>query len=109
MGQISDLILHPILASTCIKRIKPTITSYVCNACVLAKSYKFLFLSEHVTAEHAFDLLYINTWGLTPTTGLNGERYFLLVVDDKTRFQWVFFMHTHDQAIPIFLHFEKMV
>lgn len=36
-------------------------------------------------------------------------RYFILFVDDITRFQWLFLVHKKSQVAQIFLHFEALV
>lgn len=60
--------------------------SDVCRAYDLAKSYKIPYVSKHVSSCDPFDLVYIGVWGPSPKNGMNGEWYFLLIIDDSTRF-----------------------
>ena len=39
----------------------------------------------------------------------SGSRYFLLFVDDHTRFTWLFPLQTKDQALKAFIQFQTMV
>lgn len=39
----------------------------------------------------------------------SSARYFLLFVDDCSRFSWLYFLHTKDQALPTFIKFKSLV
>ena len=49
-------------------------------------------------------MIHVDIWGPCATTTLNGHKYFLTIVDDHTRFVWIFIMaskfetQTHLQA-----------
>lgn len=39
----------------------------------------------------------------------SSARYFLLFVDDCSRFSWLYFLHAKDQALPTFIKFKSLV
>lgn len=74
------------------------------------ESYKQHFSSKiHVVSSSTFDFLCIDIQEPFPISAVNGEKYFILVFDDFSHFQWIYFIHSKDQAMFIFLKFKSMV
>nr|GEY93547.1 retrovirus-related Pol polyprotein from transposon TNT 1-94 [Tanacetum cinerariifolium] len=40
---------------------------------------------------------------------INGKRYVLVVVDDYSRYTWVFFLHSKDEASDVIISFIKKI
>ena len=51
---------------------------------------------------HPFHLLHVDLWGPTPTMSTNGFRYYLVLVDDFTKFCWVYLLKTSQTFSPYF-------
>lgn len=75
----------------------------------LSKSHRLLFNHTLTRSKFSFDIIHVDLWGLAPVISINGMKYFILFVDDCTRFQWVYTMHNKSQVAHIFLHFESYV
>lgn len=56
----------------------------VCDSCQLGKSHRLYLPTSHVASSKAFDLIYSDVWGTPPFFYMNGNIYFLLIVDDYT-------------------------
>jgi len=54
-------------------------------------------------------MLHIDIWGPCSPISMNGDRYFLTIVDDHTCFTWLFLMHTNFEARKIFIDFVQYV
>nr|GEV70363.1 retrovirus-related Pol polyprotein from transposon TNT 1-94 [Tanacetum cinerariifolium] len=52
-------------------------------------------------------LLYIDLCGPMRIQSINGKRYVLVVVDDYSRYTWVFFLHSKDEASKVIISFIK--
>ncbi|GFP91838.1 retrovirus-related pol polyprotein from transposon tnt 1-94, partial [Phtheirospermum japonicum] len=65
-----------------------------CSSCQLGKSHRLHFPNSHVSAEQPFDLVYSDVWGPDPISSMNGNRYFVLFIDDCTKSVWAYFL-TH--------------
>nr|KYP70921.1 Retrovirus-related Pol polyprotein from transposon TNT 1-94 [Cajanus cajan] len=65
---------------------------FTCNTCHHAKQKKLSFPLSHSHALQSFALLHIDIWGPCSKTSIHGHRYFLTIVDDHTRYTWVFLM-----------------
>ncbi|GJT31460.1 retrovirus-related pol polyprotein from transposon TNT 1-94 [Tanacetum coccineum] len=72
---------------------------HLCYACVLGKSKK----SSHQpkakdTNQEKLYLLHMDLCGPMRVASINGKRYILVIVDDYSRFTWVIFLRTKDEA-----------
>lgn len=63
----------------------------------MAKSHKLPFALSETTSFHPFDLVHKDVWGPSPIPSNKGYRYYLLIIDDFTRYSWLF---------PLYYKFE---
>ncbi|GJU07864.1 retrovirus-related pol polyprotein from transposon TNT 1-94, partial [Tanacetum coccineum] len=73
---------------------------HLCLACALGKSYK----SSHQpkvedTNQEKLYLLHMDRCGPMRVESINGKKYILVIVDDYSRFTWVKFLRSKDEAI----------
>jgi hypothetical protein len=65
-------------------------TEQFCDTCVLAKHHRGVFPKQSkYHADKALELVHDDLCGPVKPTALGGRRYFLLLVDDATRYMWV--------------------
>jgi hypothetical protein len=78
------------------------------DACLTDKQKRSLFPGQaQWRAEHALELVHGNLCGpISPTTP-SGSAYFLLLVDDKSRFMWVSTMVTKAHAVAAIREFQS--
>ena len=79
--------------------------NFACNTCHYAKHKKLPFPSSNSHASHNFDLLHIDIWGPCSKPSMHGHRYFLMIVDDYSRFTWIHLMHTKAETRHIIMNF----
>lgn len=74
-------------------------THSLCEICPLAKQQHLPFNKSISVASEIFDLIHCDVWGpFSPSTN-QGYKYFLTIVDDCSRFVWIFLMqHKSDVA-----------
>lgn len=72
----------------------------VCTGCLLAKQTRKAFPCQvGYRAKHVLELVYGDLCGpLSPATP-GGNRYFLLLVDDYSRFMWIYMLNRKDEAL----------
>ena len=69
----------------------------ICDACQLGKQTKNPFKSKNIiSTSRPLKLLHMDLFRPTRTTSLGGKRYGLVIVDDYSRFTWVFFLAYKD-------------
>ncbi|GJY47350.1 retrovirus-related pol polyprotein from transposon TNT 1-94, partial [Tanacetum coccineum] len=81
---------------------------HLCSACEQRKihrkhhKYKMAFASNK-----PLYLLHMDLCGLMRVKTINGKRYVLVVVDDYSRYTWVFFLRLKDEASEVIISFIK--
>ncbi|GJV93535.1 ribonuclease H-like domain-containing protein [Tanacetum coccineum] len=78
------------------------------EACALGKSKK----SSHEpkaedTNQEKLYLLHMDLYGPMRVESINGKRYILVIVDDYSRFTWVIFLRTKDEASEAMISTDK--
>lgn len=81
-----------------------------CDGCVIGKQHRMSFPQRaSFRAQGPLELVHGDLCGpISPTTG-GGNRYFLLLVDDFSRFMWVSMLKSKDEAFSAFKKFKRSV
>lgn len=58
----------------------------ICKSCILSKHHRLPYNSRYLQSKLPLDLLYTDVWGPAPCLSITGDRYYLLIVDDCTKF-----------------------
>ena len=80
-----------------------------CYICPLAKQRRLPFVSHNNMSQFPFDLIHCDIWGPYNVTAHFGHRYFLTLVDDCTRFTWVFLLKQKSEVVTVIPKFFNMV
>ncbi|GJS43752.1 retrovirus-related pol polyprotein from transposon TNT 1-94 [Tanacetum coccineum] len=83
---------------------------HLCSACVMDKSKKKPHKpkSEDTNQEKLY-LLHMDLCGPMRVASVNGKKYILVIVDDYSRFTWVKFLRSKDEAPDFIIKFLKMI
>ncbi|GJR20081.1 retrovirus-related pol polyprotein from transposon TNT 1-94 [Tanacetum coccineum] len=80
---------------------------HLCRSCEQEKSKKASLPPKPVpNSKQRLHLLHMDLYGLMRVESINGKRYILVIVDDYSRYMWVYFLRSKDEApeeIKIFL------
>ena len=79
---------------------------YVCDACSLAKSHKLPFSQSTYKSTHPLALIHSNVWELAPITSHFGYSYYVIFVDDYSKYTWLFPMKKKSDVFSIFCDFH---
>ncbi|GKA17822.1 retrovirus-related pol polyprotein from transposon TNT 1-94 [Tanacetum coccineum] len=83
---------------------------HLCSACEQGKSKKALLPPKLVPSiESKLELLHMDLCGPMRITSINGKKYILVIVDDYSRFTWVYFLRTKDEALDMIIDFVNQV
>ena len=55
------------------------------------------------------ELVHSDVWGPSPLTSLLSFNYYIIFVDDYSRFTWLFLLKHKTKVLSIFKHFKSMV
>nr|GEY98962.1 hypothetical protein [Tanacetum cinerariifolium] len=83
---------------------------HLCSACAMGKSKKKSHKpkSEDTNQEKLY-LLHMDLRGPMRVESVNGKKYILVIVDDYSRFTWVKFLRSKDEAPDFIIKFLKMI
>ncbi|KAI0523042.1 hypothetical protein KFK09_005432 [Dendrobium nobile] len=85
------------------------ILSFICESCNLAKSRKIVFNKSTYVTTAPFDLIHSDLWDPASQNSINGYRYYNIFIDDFTRFSWLYFLYSKQEALSTFKFFCNMV
>nr|GEU97440.1 retrovirus-related Pol polyprotein from transposon TNT 1-94 [Tanacetum cinerariifolium] len=81
---------------------------HLCSACEQEKIHQKHHKSKTAFASNKpLYLLHMDLCGSMRIKSINRKRYVLVVVDDYSRYTWVFFLHSKDEASEVIISFIK--
>ncbi|GKB09973.1 retrovirus-related pol polyprotein from transposon TNT 1-94 [Tanacetum coccineum] len=81
---------------------------HLCSACEQGKIHRKYHKSKIAFASNnLLYLLHMDLCGPMRVKSINEKRYVLVVVDDFSRYTWVFFLHSKDEASEVIISFIK--
>jgi hypothetical protein len=83
--------------------------SLECTSCQTAKQPALSFNKSTSISNSSFNLVHSDIWGPAPTPSMGGSRYFVLFIDDYSRFTWIFMMKNRHELPQIYINFAKMI
>ena len=82
----------------------------ICDACQHGKQSKCSFpLKKEVSTSRSLELLHLDLFGQTQVASLGGMIYCFVIIDDYSRFTWVYFLTHKYEIFNVFEAFCKMV
>ncbi|GJY67063.1 retrovirus-related pol polyprotein from transposon TNT 1-94 [Tanacetum coccineum] len=83
---------------------------HLCSAYAMGKSKKKPHKPKSKdTNQEKLYLLHMDLCGPMRVASVNGKKYILLIVDDYSRFTWVKFLRSKDEALDFIIKFLKMI
>lgn len=80
-----------------------------CEVCPLPRQARILFPISTTRAVDYFDLLHMDVCGPYKALTHNGKRFFLIIIDDCSRWTWIFLLHLKSDVVAVLKHFIIMV
>ncbi|WJZ96954.1 hypothetical protein VitviT2T_015594 [Vitis vinifera] len=67
------------------------------------------FNNSDSISKSIFELIHSDVWGPSPVASIGGSRYFVVFIDDYSRYSWIFPMKSRSEILSIYSNFAKMV
>ena len=80
----------------------------VCSTCISGKHTRCPFKASVFRANKSVDLVHMDLSGPIKPSTLGGKSYFLLIVDDFSRYMWIFLLAYKTEALNIFKKLKVM-
>ena len=71
--------------------------------------HKFPFPKHVMSSTFPLQLVHNDVWGPALVTSVLGYRFYVIFVDDFTRFTWLFLLKHKFEVFTVFLHFKALV
>ena len=82
----------------------------ICDTCQFGKQVRNSFKSKNfVSTSRPLELLHIDLFGPMDVLSMGGKSYGFVIVDDYSRFTWVYFLAHKDEALHTFIRHCKKV
>ncbi|KAL0539908.1 hypothetical protein IC582_024129 [Cucumis melo] len=83
--------------------------TFDCLHCKMAKQPALSFPKSASLCDKPFGLIHSDIWGPAPCPTVNGYRYFVLFIDDYSRFTWIYFLRNRSSLYQIYVDFANMI
>lgn len=80
----------------------------LCDACERAKSHRLPYTDSTRITSSMLQLVHIDVWGPASVLSSNGNKYFVLFVDDYSRFCWLYPIANKSDVLSIFQKFKAL-
>ena len=75
--------------------------NFDCTSCQLGKQSALPFNNNESISNSIFELIHFDIWGPSPVASICGSRYFVIFIDDYSRYSWIFPMKSRSKILPI--------
>ena len=110
---------HSRLGHASISRVKQLVSkgllgsvsnkSFDCMPCQFDKQTDLPFNNSVSHALSSFDLIHYDVWGPSPISTPSGSRYFVIFLDDFSRYTWIYLFKNRSELYQIYRDFTKMI
>ena len=110
---------HSCLGHASISRVKQLVSrgllglvsnkSFDCMPCQFGKQTSLPFNNNVSHALSSFDLIPSDVWGPSPISTPGGSCYFVIFVDDFSRYTWIYLFKNRSELYQIYRDFTKMI
>ncbi|KAD4178102.1 hypothetical protein E3N88_26693 [Mikania micrantha] len=80
-----------------------------CETCILGKAHKVWFGRNTTKTKGLLDYIHADLWGPSRQITLGGARYFLSIMDDRSRRVWVYLLKCKSEAFVRFVEWKTLV
>uniref|UniRef100_A0A2N9GVX2 Integrase catalytic domain-containing protein n=1 Tax=Fagus sylvatica TaxID=28930 RepID=A0A2N9GVX2_FAGSY len=80
-----------------------------CHHCLVGKMHQLPFPTSNKTVTSPFELIHADLWGPAPVVASNSFRFYLVFVDEFTKFTWVYLLKHKFDTFQVFTQFRAMI
>uniref|UniRef100_A0A2N9IRZ8 Integrase catalytic domain-containing protein n=1 Tax=Fagus sylvatica TaxID=28930 RepID=A0A2N9IRZ8_FAGSY len=109
LGHPSSKVLSSVFPSLQCKSVLSDTTKVHCTHCLAGKMHQLPFPVSNKTVTSPFALVHADLWGPAPVLSSVGFRFYLVLVDEFTKFTWVYLLKHKSDTFKVFTQFQAMV
>lgn len=81
----------------------------VCTSCHLGKSSRLPFVSSSFVASKPLERVHCDLWGPAPVASVQGFHYYVIFIDNFSRFSWLYPLKNKSDFLSTFVKFKAMI
>lgn len=85
------------------------LSSQLCDACRLGKSTRLPFVSSEFVSNTCLERIHCDLWGPSPVISTQGFRYYVIFIDNYSRYTWFYPLRLKSDFLHVFRAFQAMV
>ena len=109
LGHVSFDVISSLNKTGCLSLTSLLPKPDICTSCQLAKGQRLPFIHNEKRASSPLDLVHCDLWGPAPITSTDGYRYYVVFIDDHSRFTWFYPLKTKTGFYAVLPAFIKLV
>ena len=106
LGHPQHRVLHHVLNRLSVSHTL-SMSNNFCKHCVMGKMTQLPFSSSTSCTKFPLEIVHSDVWGPAPIDSINGHRYYVIFVDDFSRFTWFFPLKHKSHVLASFQHFKN--
>ena len=87
--------------------IPPKPQHFECDTCTASKSTKRIPPSAALSAKRSYELIHSDLSGKFSTPSLGKSLYYITLIDDYSRYAWIYFLKLKSDATPVIKNFVR--
>ncbi|KAG7593481.1 Reverse transcriptase RNA-dependent DNA polymerase [Arabidopsis thaliana x Arabidopsis arenosa] len=84
-------------------------TKSMCEACQLGKTCRLPFSRSEFQASKPLERIHCDVWGPAPVTSVQGFRFYIVFIDNYSRFCWFYPLKLKSEVFLVFKSFQSLV
>ncbi|CAA7049703.1 unnamed protein product [Microthlaspi erraticum] len=108
LGHANFQILQLLQGSKAIS-VNKSMTVSVCEHCQMGKSTQLPFSSSEPSVLEPHARIHCDLWGPSPVVSVQGFKYYVVFVDNYSRYSWLFPLKMKSDFVDVFIAFQKQV
>uniref|UniRef100_A0A2N9E3A6 Integrase catalytic domain-containing protein n=1 Tax=Fagus sylvatica TaxID=28930 RepID=A0A2N9E3A6_FAGSY len=104
LGHPSSKVLSSVFPSLQCKSVLSDTTKVHCTHCLAGKMHQLPFPVSNKTVTSPFALVHADLWGPAPVLSSVGFRFYLVLVDEFTKFTWVYLLKHKSDTFKLLLN-----
>ncbi|PKU87036.1 Retrovirus-related Pol polyprotein from transposon TNT 1-94 [Dendrobium catenatum] len=80
-----------------------------CESCSAAKCHKLVFQNSNNRRKNPLDLIHSDVWGPAPVISNQGFKFYVIFVDDYTRYTWIYPLRFKSDVFHTFVNFKNQI
>uniref|UniRef100_A0A2N9FSD8 Integrase catalytic domain-containing protein n=1 Tax=Fagus sylvatica TaxID=28930 RepID=A0A2N9FSD8_FAGSY len=109
LGHPSNKILSSMFPSLqCNSSLTNSVKTH-CIHCLAGKMHQLPFPVSNKSVSSPFALIHADLWGPAPIMSYTGFRYYLVLVDEFTKFTWTYLLKHKSDTFKVFSEFQAMI